>query len=53
MYNIECDMNMHAIPKDDLHISHNASGMKANIRVLLIHNSSSHSLLDVNRSSRA
>ena len=28
---------------DDLHISHNASGMGANIRVLLIRNSSSHS----------
>ena len=33
---------------DDLHISHNASGMGANIRVLLIRNSSSHSSLDVN-----
>ena len=33
---------------DDLHISHNASGMEANIRVLLIRNSSSHSSLDVN-----
>ena len=37
---------LHAI--DDLHISHNASGMGANIRVLLIRNSSSHSSLDVN-----
>ena len=33
---------------DDMHISHNASGMEANIRVLLIRNSSSHSSLDVN-----
>ena len=33
---------------DDLHISHNASGMGANIRVLLIRNPSSHSSLDVN-----
>ena len=33
---------------DDLHISHNASGMGANIRVFLIRNSSSHSSLDVN-----
>ena len=33
---------------DDLHISHNASGMEANIRVLLIRNSSSHSSLNVN-----
>ena len=33
---------------DDLHISHNASGMGANIQVLLIRNSSSHSSLDVN-----
>ena len=33
---------------DDLHISHNALGMGANIRVFLIRNSSSHSLLDVN-----
>ena len=33
---------------DDLHISHNALGMGANIRVLLIRNSSSHSSLDVN-----
>ena len=33
---------------DNLHISHNASGMGANIRVLLIRNSSSHSSLDVN-----
>ena len=33
---------------DDLHISHNASGMGANIRVLLIRSSSSHSSLDVN-----
>ena len=33
---------------DDLHISHNASGMGANIRVLLIRNSSSHRSLDVN-----
>ena len=32
---------------DDLHISHNASGMEANIRVLLIRNSSSHSSLVV------
>ena len=32
---------------DDLHISHNALGMEANIRVLLIR-SSSHSSLDVN-----
>ena len=32
---------------DDLHISHNASGMGANIRVFLIRNSS-HSSLDVN-----
>ena len=32
----------------DSHISHNASGMEANIRVLLIRNSSSHSSLDVN-----
>ena len=35
-------------PIDDLHISHNASGMGANIRVLLTRNSSSHSSLDVN-----
>ena len=35
-------------PIDDLHISHNASGMGANIQVLLIRNSSSHSSLDVN-----
>ena len=33
---------------DNLHISHNASGMEANIRVLLIRNSSSYSSLDVN-----
>ena len=33
---------------DNLHISHNASGMEANIRVFLIRNSSSHSSLDVN-----
>ena len=33
---------------DILHISHNASGMGANIRVLLIRNSSSHNSLDVN-----
>ena len=33
---------------DDLHISHNASGMEASIRVLLIRNSNSHSSLDVN-----
>ena len=33
---------------DNLRISHNASGMGANIRVLLIRNSSSHSSLDVN-----
>ena len=33
---------------DDLHISHNASGMEANIRVLLICSSSSHSSLVVN-----
>ena len=33
---------------DNLHISHNASGMGANIRVLLIRNSSSHSSFDVN-----
>ena len=33
---------------DDLHISRNASGMEANIRVFLIRNSSSHSSLDVN-----
>ena len=33
---------------DDLHISHSASGMGANIPVLLIRNSSSHSSLDVN-----
>ena len=33
---------------DNLHISHNASGMGANIWVLLIRNSSSHSSLDVN-----
>ena len=33
---------------DDLHISHNASGMEANIRVLLIRISSSHSSLNVN-----
>ena len=35
-------------PIDDLNISHNASGMEANIRVLLIRYSSSHSSLDVN-----
>ena len=34
-------------PIDDLHISHNASGMGP-IRVILIRNSSSHSSLDVN-----
>ena len=33
---------------DNLHISHNALGMGANIRVLLIRNSSSHSSLVVN-----
>ena len=33
---------------DDLYISHDASGMEANIRVLSIRNSSSHSSLDVN-----
>ena len=33
---------------DNLHKSHNASGMGANIWVLLIRNSSSHSSLDVN-----
>ena len=33
---------------DGLHISHNASGMEANIRVLLTRNSGSHSSLDVN-----
>ena len=33
---------------DDFHISNNASGMEANIRVRLIRNSSSHSSLDVN-----
>ena len=33
---------------EDLHISHNASGMGANIRVLLIRNSSSQCSLDVN-----
>ena len=33
---------------DDLHISDNASGMEANIRVFLICNSSSHGSLDVN-----
>ena len=33
---------------DDFHISHNALGMEANIRVLLIRNSSSHSSLVVN-----
>ena len=33
---------------DDLHTSHNALGMEANIRVLLICNFSSHSSLDVN-----
>ena len=32
---------------DNLRISHNASGMEANIRVFLIRNSSSHSSLDV------
>ena len=36
------------LPIDDLHISHNGSGMGANIRVLLIRNSSSHSSLNVN-----
>ena len=36
------------LPIDDLHISHNASGMEANIRVHLICNSSSHSSLVVN-----
>ena len=36
------------MPIDDLHISHNALGMEANIRVLLIRNSSSHSSLVVN-----
>ena len=42
---------MHVVHKntiDDLHISHNASGMEANLRVLLIRNSSSHSSLVVN-----
>ena len=33
---------------DDLHISHNASGVEANIPVLFIRNSSSHSSLVVN-----
>ena len=33
---------------DDLHISHNASGMEANICVLLIRNANSHSSLVVN-----
>ena len=33
---------------DNLHISRNALGMDANIRVFLIRNSSSHSSLDVN-----
>ena len=33
---------------DNLHISHNASGMGANIQVLLVRISSSHSSLDVN-----
>ena len=37
-----------SIQIDDLHISHNASGMGANIRVLLIRNPGSHSSLDVN-----
>ena len=32
---------------DDLHIFHNASGVEAKIRVLLIRNISSHSLLVV------
>ena len=32
---------------DYLHISHNASGREANIQVLLIRNSSSHTSLDV------
>ena len=31
---------------DDLHISHNASGVGANVCVLLVHNSSSHISLD-------
>ena len=39
---------MHNWRIDDLHISHNASGMGANIQVLLVRNSSSHSSLDVN-----
>ena len=33
---------------DDLHIFHDALDMEANIHVLLIHNCSSHSSLDVN-----
>ena len=34
---------------DDLHISHNASGMEANIRVFLICNSSSQQLIRCQR----
>ena len=49
LYIIQIVWSIYLIPEiDDLHISHNASGMEANIRVLLIHNSSSHSSLDVN-----
>ena len=44
-----CDaLQQNRVQIDDLHISHNASGMGANIRVLLIRHSSSHSSLDVN-----
>ena len=38
----------HLLKIDNLRISHNASGMEANVRVLLIRNSSSHSSLDEN-----
>ena len=48
LYRIQMELpNLHNTI-DNLHISHNASGMGANIRVLLIRNSSSHSSLDVN-----
>ena len=49
-FGLRCSFSLNKWKKtiDDLHISHNASGMGANMRVLLIRNSSSHSSLDVN-----
>ena len=44
-----CLLALHSLlywPIDNLPMSHNALGMEANIRVCLIHNSSSHSSLD-------